>query len=505
MRSFTIHPFAALPHVAAFLLATHARVSPDRAAHQSRFVARRPAAPCSANVFCPGDSLQAKVAAQPPGSTFRFTPGLYRGQSIAPKSGDVFLGSRDVILSGGAIITGWQRTGNAWTAPFSKQHVALRNHGKCDNDHPVCNEYEDLYVDDVLQRRVRTVGEVASGDWAYDYTTITLGTDPTGHRVELTAAPYAFRGTGETGFPKNVTIRGMVIEKYAGGEGGNEGGAIWTEKGADGWLIDSVETRYNHFAGIRFAGHARVRGSFTHDNALEGWSSYRSDSATIEGSESAHNNTDGYICTWNCGGGKMAETRWFTARNNYVHDNLGNGIWLDIDNRWCLIEGNRVIGNRNQGIFQEIGEDCVIRNNDVERNGVTRRGDDLGGAGILVVSSQDVEVAGNRVLDNGNGIGIREDNHRGHGIYGEWTTKNVWVHDNTVRLSVPGSLTGAGDLSGMGTIFSPGTVRFERNSYDMAGAGSSFTWKGARHSPAQWRGEGNDIGDSSLRASPPPR
>ena len=432
---------------------------------------------CGPTVFCPGDSLDLKVQAQPPGTAFRFTPGVYRGQSIRPKTDQSFTGEPGVLMTGGAIVGGWQRRGDVWSVSYPKTHVPVRNGGRCEPDHPVCNEYEDLYVDDVLQRRVDAAIKVRPGSWYFDYATATLGTDPTGHRVEMTVSPYAFRGTGETGFPRHVTIRQLVVEKYAGGEKGNAGGAIWTERGSDGWLIDSVETRFNHFAGIRFASHAVVRHSFTHDNGFEGWNSYQSDSALIEESESARNNAAGYDCRWSCGGGKMVRTRWFVMRNAFVHDNHGTGVWMDIDNRWCVLEGNRVFGNDHQGIFYEISSDCLIRNNDVERNGA-HRSDDLGGSGILVVSSQNVEIAGNRVLDNGNGIGIREDDHRGSGLYGPWTTKNIWVHDNVIRLNRPDALTGVGDLSHTGTIYAPGNVRFERNQYEGSGGAHFLTRTG---------------------------
>ena len=65
---------------------------------------------------------------------------------------------------------------------------------------------------------------------------------------------------------------------------------------------------------------------------------------------------------------KVVESANVTFRNNFVHHNIGDGIWNDSDNTGALIEGNRVEDNGRNGIFFEASGGGIIRNNTVRRN-----------------------------------------------------------------------------------------------------------------------------------------
>jgi parallel beta-helix repeat protein len=74
-----------------------------------------------------------------------------------------------------------------------------------------------------------------------------------------------------------------------------------------------------------------------------------------------------------------------------------------------LIEHNLVEDNRAEGILYEISRDAVIRNNRIHRNGFRASGWYWDG-GITVASSFNVEVYGNRLSGNYNGItGTQQD------------------------------------------------------------------------------------------------
>ncbi|HEY7533417.1 MAG TPA: right-handed parallel beta-helix repeat-containing protein [Nitrospiraceae bacterium] len=57
-------------------------------------------APAGAVVIQPGANVQAVVDSKPAGSTFYFFAGVYRGQTIKPRNGDVFLAQAGAILTG---------------------------------------------------------------------------------------------------------------------------------------------------------------------------------------------------------------------------------------------------------------------------------------------------------------------------------------------------------------------------------------------------------------------
>ncbi|QCO11860.1 right-handed parallel beta-helix repeat-containing protein (plasmid) [Azospirillum brasilense] len=97
------------------------------------------------------------------------------------------------------------------------------------------------------------------------------------------------------------------------------------------------------------------------------------------------------------GGGKITESGGGgLIRGNCVHDNVGAGIWADIDVHRLVIENNLVFGNADNGITYEISYDGVIRNNRVADNGQRGQGW-FWGAQILISSAQRVKVYGNDI------------------------------------------------------------------------------------------------------------
>ena len=84
-----------------------------------------------------------------------------------------------------------------------------------------------------------------------------------------------------------------------------------------------------------------------------------------------------------------------TFRNNFVHHNLGDGIWYDSNNAGALIEGNRVEDNGRNGIFFEASIGATIRNNTVRRNA---------GDGVLISMSQNAQIYNNTLEGNFSGI-----------------------------------------------------------------------------------------------------
>jgi len=170
------------------------------------------------------------------------------------------------------------------------------------------------------------------------------------------------------------------------------------------------------------------------------------------------------------------------VRGNLVHHNHGPGLWTDIDNIDVLYEGNRVADNTEMGIFHEISYAAVVRNNVVERNGFDSPGW-LYGAGILIAHSPNVEVYGNTVTGNFNGIaGIQQ--NRGSGAYGPYALENLWVHDNVVSMTR--GLTGVAQDIGDNTVFTGRNNRFDRNRYCLGGNARYFAWANGERTTTEW-------------------
>lgn len=275
-----------------------------------------------------------------------------------------------------------------------------------------------------------------------------------------------------------ITLRNLIVERF---NTRNQGGyaAIKTTRG---WTIDNIEVRLNAFTGIYLEADATVTNSYFHHNGKVGVGCFRCHNLLFENNEVSFNNTK----LWNQadeGGTKIVGASNVVFRNNYFHDNFDTGIWFDSENVNALIEGNRSINNTNQGIHFEISCSGIIRNNIVEGNAE---------AGIFVNASQNVEVYGNTVRDNGDGIRVWAQD-RGTGANCRWITDNVDIHDNFVVMDE--GFTGLQRCCGWpATVFTDGSVQFTNNDYDVpTPAGQWFVWNDGPRTWSQWQGFGQDL------------
>ncbi len=212
-----------------------------------------------------------------------------------------------------------------------------------------------------------------------------------------------------SGRAANVTLDSLTVQRYATGR---QGGAIHPDRAASGWVVRNVSAVRNYWAGLMAADGMRILGGHYNDNDQLGIGNNAAssivldgldgDPATLDGPELARNHSLHESCDWESGGIKWAIGR-ITIRNAHVHDNDCRGLWGDINARDALIEHNLIEGNRHEGIFYEISQDAVIRSNQVYGNGHGGRGWYWAG-GITIASSFNVEVYGNRLSGNYNGI-----------------------------------------------------------------------------------------------------
>jgi parallel beta-helix repeat protein len=433
--------------------------------------------------FCPGDDLQAKVSAQGSGASFTFGPGVYRMQMIVPKTGQTFTGSPGTILSGARVLTQWTSDGTRWYASGQTQENTDYNPKySCQAPYPGCFRPEQLWVDDVLYEHVLSLSNLGPGTWYFDYTAdrIYVPVNPAGRVIETSVTRFAFGGTA-TG----VTVRNLVVERYA-----NEAQKAAVNHGIGAsWLIEGNEIRWNHGTGAVAGANGIVRKNYVHHQGQMGIKAFGSN-PLVEDNEIAYNNTAGFGpgLSGEAGGTKFVGTTDLVVRGNFSHHNDGPGLWTDIDNYRSLYENNRVEDNKWRGIFHEISYDCVIRNNTVRRNGYDFPGT-MGafeGAGILISNSPNVEVYGNVVEDNRNGIMAREED-RGGGSRGPYNTTNLYVHDNTVRQTDGGRAAGITDTDPYHDPYSAlSNNRFVHNSY-VIGSVTKWRWAPNQDVPLnQW-------------------
>ena len=298
--------------------------------------------------------------------------------------------------------------------------------------------------------------------------------------------PYAFEAT--TALPQNVTIKTLEITRYASP---SQAGAIQGDNGPN-WVLEDNTIHDNTYVGIRSGRGWQVRRNKVYRNGVIGISGYKTDGILIEGNDIWDNNLSQapeLPVNAEAAGIKFGVTANATIRNNRVHHNFAKGIWMDHCNPTSIIEGNTIEDNSHQGIFIEISYNAVVRNNTVDRNALnsgTR-------AGIHVTNSPNVEVYGNTVRDNGNGISAQQSTgvNATTGPYGVLRLENLYVHDNVVRM-VAGR-TGVTQNTGETSVYTTWNNRFQANSYNLGVNATYFAWQEKSLTETQWQAAGNDV------------
>jgi hypothetical protein len=341
---------------------------------------------------------------------------------------------------------------------------------------------EAVFIDDQPLVRVLSKDGVATGRFYLDYgqQRLYLADDPTGRKVEVTVGAFAFASAAP-----RVKIRNLTIEKYASVA---QKGAIQSE-GVMGWIVENCEVRLNSGGGITIGDRGRIRSSDVHHNGQIGIAGSGQD-ILIENNRIWANNSRGFSTMWEAGGIKLGLSDGVVFRGNNIYDNIGSGVWCDIECRNVIYEGNLVERNTTGGIAHEISFSAIIRNNILRHNGITKKGW-YWHPDILIANSQDVEVYGNTltVRDGGCGI-VLIDQNRATKNGAKYKTRNNSVHDNELTFEGAACAGGASDAK-LGdenyAIITDGNNMFDRDVYRVARPAGPhrFVWG---HKEFDWQG-----------------
>lgn len=288
-----------------------------------------------------------------------------------------------------------------------------------------------------------------------------------GHRVA-----HAFSGPAV-----GVRISNLVLRNYTNPA---QDGTIDGSR-SQGWEVDHNEITEAAGAGLKAGPGMHVHDNWLHHNHQLGMTGSGADIVVDHNDISFNNYTHDYDPGWEAGGTKFIATTNLEVTNNDVHDNYGPGLWTDIHNEATTYAGNYVHDNNSDGaaagIFHEISGSAVIRDNVVVRNGTTWHEWGWNG-GIQVAVSSDVEIFGNTVLDNGNGITLIHQNR-----YDDWAPglRNINVHDNTIRTAgLSGAFVDTGE-----NIVGTRNIVFAKNRFV---APAQFSWQGETGPVPAWAG-----------------
>ena len=187
----------------------------------------------------------------------------------------------------------------------------------------------------------------------------------------------------------DVTIRNLVIRRMP------KKGIHAFKDFSHRWIIEYNEIAFNK-TGLVFPNDSIIRNNHIHHNVDNssssnpaerggGYVGYYARNSILDSNEIAYNGMEQ----------KVMESVDVTFRNNFVHHNVGDGIWYDGGNPGALIEDNRVEDNARNGIFYEASNGGIIRNNTVRRSGDT---------GVFISTSQNAQIYNNTLEGNFRGI-----------------------------------------------------------------------------------------------------
>ena len=446
-----------------------------------------------------GASLQALVDGAQPGAVFCIKPGIHRGQSVNPKPDQQFIGEPGSILNGSAPLTQFRRGGTSWLAGNQNQRTIKR--GTCGRLGRICEHPIGVFMDGRPLVQVENRDAVAPGRFFHDRQRgeIAIGDNPEGRTVEVSTTRFAFRGTSP-----NVHIRGLTVEKYFNPA---QEGAVQGEE-ARGWRVEDCELRLNSGAGVSVGSGGAIRNNKIHHNGQLGATAGGSD-ILIEGNEIWANNVYGFDYTWEAGGVKVTDSERVTFRRNHSYHNGGPGLWCDERCRDTVFEGNIVEFNDDAGIFLELSQTAVIRDNTLRENGLDRPRW-YWGPDIQIAASEGAQVYNNHITVRPGGRAIMLiDQNRPRKGGGYYKTRNNHVHNNHVVFLGAGSAGGVSDAkpgSENYAIIESGDNRFDGNTYQHAGSSKiDFIWGRTSVDFAGFRELGQERAGTLTRSTAPGR
>jgi hypothetical protein len=186
---------------------------------------------------------------------------------------------------------------------------------------------------------------------------------------------YAFGGQAA-----NVTLKYLTVQGFPGAWPSYDEGIVNHDSG-DNWLFEGNTIQDNHNAAVMLGIGNTLRSNCLRRNGQYAFNAYEAASngteVLVENNEIAGNNTDdmevkvrpGCGCS---GGGKFWVFSNVTYRHNWVHDNIGPGLWIDGNNNGFLITDNIFEHNTEEAIAYEVSYNAIIANN-VIRSNMTRK------------------------------------------------------------------------------------------------------------------------------------
>lgn len=409
------------------------------------------AAPNGGTVVCRGGTYLESVG----GVTKNITIQNYPGEVVWVDGADVVTGW---TLSGGD----WVKTG--WTAEFNHSSPSPGNLSSyLDGTSEALAYWPDgCWIDGV--RQVLVTGNPAPGEWSVDYAanTATLGSDPTGKTVHLTARELSFL------LQAAVTIRGIGIRRFAAGLS-PYGGMIDIVSAGSGSVLEHVWVTDAGIQGIAVIGqNVTLRNVTVQDCGGSGIGGNNAQDLLVDHVLVRRINQRGWKAEPISSGIKITKSQRVRVLHSRFEDcNRCDGIWFDQGCGNGVIAHCAVSNSQNYAIEVELGGiDWIVAGNHIINCANTRYG-------VAGFDTQHLRMWNNRVEPTSSwDIGYITDERRNVGDWGysvtdfPGTSGNVEIANNLLdggrgrlyRLYADGDSTSPAVYANSATILVQGNV-----------------------------------------------
>jgi hypothetical protein len=422
-------------------------------------------------------TLQSLVDAASSGAVVSVPAGIYR-ETVRIDKSLTLVGQPGTEIRGSDVWSDWSMGGRGW---HSSQTVPwFPTHGMCVSADNRCLAAEQVFVDGARLSEDFS-GAPVDGQFALDATRhVVLASSPTGHTVEVTTRTAWIDAQAD-----DVTIQGFTM-KHAANDA--QVGAL-TAGGRANWTMEDnvLSDAHGVVVALSTGNNLRLLRNDIFRGGQMGVQGGNGSGDLIQSNRIHDNNIDGFLPGWEAGGLKAAQVSNSTWDSNEVYDNIGGGLWCDMDCRDITISNNRVYRNvQGAGIMFEISDSAKIFGNSAWSNG-----SGLGwgwGAGILVAGSGNVEIYNNVLAWNQAGISLISQNRSDLPSVG---AVNNYVHDNAIVMgTAPESLSLSWLQDWNGPLFAP--------SSNNRGASNTFWYPGPETGSIRfgWQGPISHLSDS---------
>ncbi len=369
-----------------------------------------------------------------------------------------------VYFDGSIPVTNWQKIGtvwvhNDWNVQFKHNPLysikiieddPRENWGNIDeSNYPMAPYPDQVWINNVAQKQVKTKEEVSSGAFCIDYETkkIYLGDDPNGKEVRASNLSTAFSVVG-----KNTKILGIGFRRYATSV--PEMGTVNVY--ADGFFIENCEFSDSATTGLSVSSkNSTIKNVTSRNNGMLGIHANTCNRLKADSLSIINNNTEHFNMGPISAGMKVTHAADITVSNSEFINNESNGLWFDEDCYNVNIVSNYFSKN-NKGLVFELCSKSIIANNRFINNHVARYPENHS-SGILVMSSDDVKIWNNSIVGSELPLQIKQDNTREpkknrtwklpEGVPNlTWKVDNINIMNNIIARPVKGKYGGVFSL-----------------------------------------------------------